>query len=77
MAVVMEVTESHTLVEYDDWLRVMTAMLSVVLVHIDSVNPSDLGTVIFLVKRVGCALKWAHLLSTDCLNALRLKEEYL
>lgn len=30
-----------------------------------------------LVKGVGCALKWAHLLSTDCPNALRLTEEYL
>lgn len=77
MAVVMEVTESHSLVKYDDWLQVMTVMLCVVLVHIDSVNPLGPGTVIFLVKGVGCALKWAHLLSTDCLNALRLKEEYL
>ena len=52
-------------------------MLCVVLLHTGSVNHSDLDTVIFLVKGVGCALKWAHLLSTDCLNALRLKEEYL
>ncbi len=38
MAGVMEVTESHTLVEYNDWLQVMTAVLCVLLVHIDSVN---------------------------------------
>lgn len=70
MAVVMEVTESHTLIEYDDWLQVMTAMFCVVPVHIDSVNPSSPGTVIFLVKGVGCALQWARLLLTYCLNAL-------
>lgn len=42
----MEVTESHTLVEYDDSSQVMTAMLCVVMVHTDSVNPGDLITVI-------------------------------
>ena len=77
MPVVMGVTESHTLVEYDDSSQVMTAMLYVVVVHTDSVNPGDLITVISLVKGVSCALKWAHLLSTDCRNALRLTEEYL
>lgn len=52
-------------------------MLCVVLVHIDYVNPSDQGTVIFLVKGVGSALKWIHLLSIDCLNALKLKGKHL
>lgn len=69
----MKVTESHTLVAYENWLQVMTAMLCVVLLHIAGMNPSSPGTVIFLVKGVGCALQWDHLSPTDCLNALNAK----
>lgn len=54
MAGVMEVTESHTLVEYNDWLQVMTVMLCVLLVQQDSVNLSGPGTVIFLERSGLC-----------------------
>lgn len=72
-----EGTESHTLAECNDWLLARTVMLCVVLVHIDYVNPSFQGTVIFLVKGVGSALKWNHLLLIDCLNVLKLKGTHL
>ncbi len=76
MAVEMEVTESCTLAEYDDCCKGWLCCF-VWCSYTDSVSPCDPGTVIFLVKGVGWALKWDHLLSTDCLDALKLKEENL
>lgn len=54
-------TESHTLVQHNDWLQAMTATHHGAGIH-RRCEHNDPGTVISLVRGVGCAFKRIYLL---------------